>query len=93
MSSEVIVINEDIVSSTVQNLHKEVSDFIADGVTGITFDMGNVDIIDSTGIGFIIKVQNTLKRNGGVLSLCNVNSDIVRMFKVMRLDQHISIED
>ncbi len=93
MSTEVIVINEDIVSSTVQNLHKEVSDFIADGVTGITFDMSSVDIIDSTGIGFIIKVQNTLKRNGGVLSLCNVNSDIIRMFKVMRLDQHISIED
>lgn len=93
MSSEVIVINEDIVSSTVQNLHKEVSDYIADGVTGITFDMSSVDIIDSTGIGFIIKVQNTLKRNGGVLSLRNVNSDIIRMFKVMRLDQHISIED
>ncbi len=92
MSSEVVVINEDIVSSTVQNLHKEVSDIIADGVSDIIFDMGNVDIIDSTGIGFIIKVQNTLKRNGGVLTLKKVNSDIIRMFKVMRLDQHISIE-
>ncbi|MGM0442560.1 MAG: STAS domain-containing protein [Fibrobacterota bacterium] len=92
MSKEIIEIREDIVSSTVGHLHEEVSDIIAEGVQHITFDMSEVDIIDSTGIGFIIKVQNSLQKDGGLLSLRNVNPDIIRMFKVMRLDKHIEIE-
>ncbi|ERP31796.1 STAS domain-containing protein [Chitinivibrio alkaliphilus] len=91
MEAESIYITEDIVSSTVGNLHDEISDIIADGVEKIVLNMEAVDIIDSTGIGFIIKIQNSLKKNGGSLTLENVNSDIVRMFKVMRLDKHIRI--
>lgn len=92
MDLEIVTIHEDIVSSTVDNLHKDIGDIIADGKKNILIDMEEVAIIDSTGIGFIIKVQNTLKRMNGSLVLRNVNSDIMRMFKVMRLDQHITIE-
>ncbi|MGM0460904.1 MAG: STAS domain-containing protein [Fibrobacterota bacterium] len=91
MEEEVIQIHEDIVSSTVKHLHDEISDIIADGATRITFNMEQVNIIDSTGIGFIIKVQNSLKKNDGRLTLKNLNPDIVRMFKVMRLDKHIQL--
>ncbi len=62
MSTEVLIISNDITSSTIEILHRDVEDLINTGVTDITFDMTKVDIVDSTGIGFIIRVQNSLKQ-------------------------------
>lgn len=93
MASEILKISDDITSSFVEILHRELDELIDDGIVDITFDMSNVDIVDSTGIGFIIRVQNSLKEKGGELKLRGVNSDIFKMMKIMRLDKHFSIEE
>ncbi len=93
MESEIVKISDDITSSYVEILHREIDRLLDDGVINITFDLTNVDIVDSTGIGFIIRVQNSLKQKNGGLKLCGVNSDILKMMKIMRLDRHFSIEE
>ncbi len=92
MATEILEITTDITSSTIEIIHRDVDDLINDGLIDLTFDMSKVDIVDSTGIGFIIRVQNSLKQHGGILQLRGVNSDIFKMMKIMRLDKHFSIE-
>lgn len=93
MKNETIIISDDITSSFVEVLHRELDEVINDGVLDITFDMKKVGIVDSTGIGFIIRIQNSLKQKGGALKLSHVNSDIFKMMKIMRLDKHFVIEE
>ncbi len=93
MASETLKITNDITSSFVELLHREVDTLIDDSIFEITFDMSSVDVVDSTGIGFIIRVQNSLKQKGGALRLRSVNADILKMMKIMRLDKHFSIEE
>lgn len=93
MANDVLTITNDITSSFVEILHREVDSLLDDGVFNITFDMAKVDVVDSTGIGFIIRVQNSLKQKGGALRLRGVNADILKMMKIMRLDKHFSIEE
>ncbi len=92
MATEVLIITNDITSSSIEILHRDVDELISSGVKNIVFDMTKVDIVDSTGIGFIIRVQNSLKELSGELQLRGVNQDIFKMLKIMRLDRHFTIE-
>jgi len=93
MASQILKITDDITSSFVELLHRDIDTLMDDGVYDITFDMSGVDVVDSTGIGFIIRVQNSLKQKNGALKLCGVNTDILKMMKIMRLDKHFVIEE
>ncbi len=93
METEIVKINDDITSAYVEIIHREIDRLISNDIVNITFDLTNVDIVDSTGIGFIIRVQNSLKQKDGGLKLCGVNADILKMMKIMRLDKHFSIEE
>ena len=91
MSNKEIKIESDITVSSIDNLHRIVDDLLENGVVNITMDFSSVNVIDSTGIGFLIRVQNSLKEKNGVLSLKNVNDDIEKMIKIMRLDNHFKL--
>jgi anti-sigma B factor antagonist len=64
---------------------------IDSGVTNLIVDMREVELVDSTGIGVLIGIQNNLKLKNGTLKLINVSDDIQKMFRIMRLDKHIEI--
>ena len=57
----------------------------------IVLDLTKVELVDSTGIGFVIRIQNTLEKKEGQLVLMNVHDDIKKMLQIMRLDKHITI--
>lgn len=83
----------DIVASCVDELKKETLEHIKNGQKEIVFDFDNVTLIDSSGIGLIIASQNQIKKEGGEVKVINVSSDIVKMFKIMRLDKHLNISE
>jgi anti-anti-sigma factor len=91
MGSETIKINENIVSSSLVKIRDDLLDLVNSGVTTLTLDLKAVDVIDSTGIGFLIRLQKELSEESGELILTSVNKDIVQMLKLMWLDQHITI--
>ncbi len=92
MKQEILEINSDVTSSTIEALQRKVERILDAGNANIEFSLKGVDIIDSTGIGFIIRLQNTLNQSSGTLVLSNVNDDIYKMMKLMRLDKHFTIE-
>lgn len=60
----------------------------------IILDFTNSIMIDSAGLGRILRFQEKIKNRGGELKIINITSDYIRkMFKVIKLDKVITIED
>ncbi len=88
----VLIIPEaDIVADKVAELKDEIMKYIDEGKSEIHLDLKHVDLIDSSGIGVLILARNSLNKMGGSLKLANVNEDILKMFRIMRLDRHFDI--
>ena len=86
----VITPESDVIADKVPTLRNEVLNEIKK-TKKLVIDMAHVSMIDSSGIGILISAQNTLKPEGGALEVINVSEDIIRMFKIMRLDKHFSV--
>jgi anti-anti-sigma factor len=80
-----------IIAVAARELRQQMQQLIESNVLNITIDMTGVELVDSTGIGVLIGIQNNLKVRSGALKLTNVSEDIQKMFKIMRLDKHIDI--
>jgi len=89
--SAVIVPASDIVAGEVQSFRGELLGLINEGVLKISVDLAAVEMIDSSGIGVFISAQNSLRKAGGALKVLNVSPDILKMFKIMRLDKHFEV--
>jgi anti-sigma B factor antagonist len=82
----------DIVASQCPALKKEFLEIIKSGEKKITIDLSGTEMIDSSGIGLLISIRNSLvSDSGGEIELINLTDDIEQLFKVMRLDNHFTI--
>jgi anti-anti-sigma factor len=75
-----------------QELRPQLQKALAEGVSSVVFDLGRVDVVDSSGIGLLIATHNSLKTRGGRLRVANVSPEILNLFKAMRLDRHFTVE-
>jgi anti-sigma B factor antagonist len=89
--SATVVPASDIVAGEVQSFRAELLGLINENVAQIVVDLGSVEMIDSSGIGVFISAQNSLRKIGGGLKVVNVSADILKMFKIMRLDKHFEV--
>jgi len=80
-----------VVSSNVAEMRTLIKGIIAEGCSAITMDLKGVEIVDSTGIGLLIAVHNTLLKVDGKIAIINASKDLLDLFKAMRLDQHFSV--
>lgn len=62
-----------------------------EGIEFLTLDFASCTMVDSAGIGLLVKAQNTLKPKGGGVVITNLNEKIMRMFEMMHLDKHLEI--
>jgi anti-sigma B factor antagonist len=83
----------DITSANLEEIRAKILEEMDDALSEIIIDLEKVSLVDSSGISLLVSIQNTLKKQSGQLKLINVSEDIQRMFKLMRLDQHITITD
>ncbi len=81
----------DVAGDKNNELKEVVLSEIKDGKSYVKMDMKECSMIDSTGIGVLILTQNALKKTGKRLELINVSDDMMKMFRLMRLDQHFTI--
>jgi anti-anti-sigma factor len=88
----VVTVDGDIVASAGDALQKSLLRLCKEGVTDLTIDLAAVTLIDSFGIGSLIATHNQLKKGGGKLRLKQVNADITKMLRIMRLDRHFDLE-
>ena len=59
----------------------------------LTFDLANLDYIDSTGLGAIITVYKEVMEKGKKLSVINPKKNIKKLFYITELDSLFEIGD
>ncbi len=67
-------------------LNKTVSNELENGVRYFVFDMGNINSINSSGLGILIGCLKRIKENNGYLKIINLNEKIAGIFKLTKLD-------
>ncbi|OGV55578.1 MAG: hypothetical protein A2017_14570 [Lentisphaerae bacterium GWF2_44_16] len=86
-----VIPQADVVAAEVQNFRTELLNLVNNGIFQIKVDLEKVEMIDSSGIGVFISAQNSLKKQNGSLKVVNVSADILKMFRIMRLDKHFEV--
>ena len=76
----------------VRNLRDELEIFIS-GIENpvVLINFENVSYVDSTGLGNIIRMFEMVRKKKGKFSVCNLNVDVEKIFKITTLDSVIEI--
>ena len=82
----------DLVVATVLKAKEAIKALIADSDGDLTIDFGDVEMIDSKGLGLLIATCNSLSAEGRRLRITRASADIVELFQTMRLDKHFVLE-
>lgn len=70
----------------------EVKDIISRGIYNYVLDFSRCTFIDSTGLGVLVSIYKKCSENQGSVLLKNLNSDVLKVFKLTRLDKVFTIE-
>ncbi len=89
----VVVPDKNIVASSFEEFREKFQELLDQGCRELVIDLKNVGIVDSRGLGLFMLCQNSLSRVGGSLRLVTQNQDLLHLFRVMRMDRHITISE
>ncbi len=64
-----------------------ISDFILKGEKFLLLNLDKVEFVDSSGLGSLISILKTLASAKGNMAMCRVNSSILNLFSVTRMDK------
>lgn len=104
MSFQTITITEKLNDLTVNVLEKriylgvtdlfaeEMNRVLAHDFNNLIIDLGNVSVMNSSGIGVLIKTRDELTKRGKQIKLVNLQPLMMDVFSRMRLDTLFSIE-
>jgi len=89
--------NGDITASNAEEIKNELWCRVASEASGnqlvvLVVDLKNTKMIDSSGIGLLVSLNNNAKKTNGYVKLSNTSDNIKNLFKMMRLDKHLKIE-
>jgi anti-anti-sigma factor len=91
MKDVTVNLTGNLVASYVELLEQDLAKNVEEGLENLTIDFTECVVVDSVGIGLLVKTLNMLKPKGGGVTVINLNPDIVKMFEMMHLDKHIEI--
>ena len=61
--------------------------------TNLVFDLQGISFIDSTGFGVLLSIMKAANNNNGQFKICNVDSDVMELFKLLQLHHVFEIYD
>jgi anti-anti-sigma factor len=82
---------EDVVAAHAPELRARLREALAEGAREIVLDLGNVQMVDSTGIGLLIATHNSLRKVGGSLAVIHASGELLDLFQSMRIHQHVAV--
>ncbi len=85
-----VTLGAHLTASLVPELRTGIKAEIDTGGRQVIFDMSAVESLDSTGIGLLIAVSNSLALMDGKTRLVNVSSNILRLLQSMRLADRLN---
>ena len=90
-SKAVFLPGEDITASATPAMRSLLKSLVADGIRHLVFDLTNVRVVDSSGIGLLVATHNSLSRLDGKVEVIHASANLVELFKAFRLDKHFTI--
>ncbi len=92
MSNTEFMIPESFAVDEADVLREECAKAMKEGKKDFVFNFRNCKFIDSTGLGVLVSIYKKCKENGGHVELVSVNNkDVLRVFKLTRLDEIFNI--
>lgn len=92
MNSVEFMIPESFAVEEADTLKQECEEAMKQGKKDFKFNFRNCTFIDSTGLGVLVSIYKKCRDNGGHVELVNVNNkDVLRVFKLTRLDEIFNI--
>jgi anti-anti-sigma factor len=80
-----VMLREKLTAADIPALQPALKQEINAGVREIVFDLSKMVSLDSTGIGLLIAVYNSIEAMQGIIRLINVSPDILKLLQGMRL--------
>lgn len=74
-------------------IHGKINQLMDDGKLKIVIDLGEVDWMNSSGLGILIDAVTVLKNNNGALRLVNVSDRIKNLLKITKLNTVFDVRD
>lgn len=82
------LLKEETVGLTNLNeVKSQIQSLITGGSNNIAIDLGEVNSINSSGLGILISCYKLVKNNGGDFKLINANDKLLNIFKITKLDR------
>ncbi len=75
-----------ITALNAESVKNELNEVFAEPNTHLIIDLGNIEFVDSTGFGAFLSIMKTAHSNNGDLKICNINPEIMKLFKLLHLD-------
>lgn len=91
VSAAILQPEGDLVAAKLPAIRSKLQDMVGAGVRRLTIDLTQTEMVDSAGIGLLISAHNSLKKAGGELAVIHASSDILALFRTMRIHQHFSV--
>jgi anti-anti-sigma factor len=90
-SKAILALEGNLTLSIIPELRDAIKELLAQGVSELVVDLAGVQVVDSSGIGLLVAVHNSLERLSGSMAVINASPDLLELFKAFRLDKHFSI--
>ena len=72
---------------------KELLEFFNKSNVKMVLDLDGIRFIDSSGFGVFLSVMKAANNNYGVFKICNVNKEVMELFKLLQLHNVFEIYD
>ncbi len=68
-------------------LRREISDIVANGVEIVLIDLKEVKFIDSSGLGALVSSMQMVRNANGKLFLCSASDQVKMLFQLTKMDR------
>ena len=90
--SEILAVTGDVDAHTAPQLREALDAVLADDARKIVVDLGNVDLLDSTGLGVILGTVSRLRGVGGTLRVACPHSHVRRVFEITGVTDFVGVD-
>ncbi len=68
-----------------ESVKEQLKQFYEQPNTKLILNLEDIVFIDSTGFGVFLSIMKTANNNYGIFKICNIRSDVMELFKLLKL--------
>ncbi|MDM8534378.1 STAS domain-containing protein [Clostridiaceae bacterium HSG29] len=89
------IIESDLIAPNVKKMKVVLNEALNEvgEIDEVVIDLNGIENIDSVGVSFVVGLYKNISNEGLEFRIINASSDIVQLFKLMRLDEFFIIEE